>query len=631
VQALFSMADGGLFGTGIGRGLCTKIPVVESDFIFAAIAEEMGLLGASGVLLLFILFTIRGFLTAARAKTDVSAFIATGLTTAISFQAFVIVGGVTRLIPLTGLTLPFMSQGGSSLLASFIILGLLLKAGNEGTGIETDLGYGSKNKNEEGVLGRVTLGKRLTRAMTLLTVLFALLIANLTYIQIIKADDYKNMPNNNHTLERAQEVKRGTISTSDGVVLAESQLSSDGKTYERVYPQGSLAAHVVGYSSVRYGSSGVEATQNDTLTGNKNHSTWTDALNSLAGATTSGSDITLTINSNIQEAAEKALEGNTGAVVVMNPETGAILALASSPTYDPNDISSELSDSESDALYNRATQALYAPGSTFKMVTLSAALDTGTATPSSTYDSPASMDIGGGQVTNFDGESFGTITLDRATCVSSNTVFGQVAVQLGARTLVDYSEAFGLNRSIGRDINVETSLMPDPDEMTTWETAWAGVGQPVGEHSSPAGPQVTVMQMAMIGSAIGNDGVAMNPYVVQSVSSSSGGSTQTTTPQIFSKPITTETARTTMEVLTHVVESGSGKAAAIDGVTVAGKTGTAQTGKAKDDSWFVGIAPAEDAKVVVAVVIEEAGTGSESAAPKARQIMMEALEEEGLL
>ncbi|MGN0034507.1 MAG: FtsW/RodA/SpoVE family cell cycle protein, partial [Coriobacteriales bacterium] len=549
VQAIYSMTDGGLVGVGIGRGLCTRIPVVASDFIFAAIAEEMGLLGAAGVLILYILFTVRGFLTAARAKTDVAAFIATGLTCAISFQAFVIVGGVTRLIPLTGLTLPFMSQGGSSLLASFIILGLLLKAGNEGTGIQTDLVDYGYDADDTGVLGRVTLGSRLTKSMTFLTVLFALLIANLTYIQVIKAKDYQDMPSNNHTIARAQEVRRGTISTSDGVVLAQSELSDDGKTYVREYPQGSLAAHVVGYSSVRYGSSGVESTQNSTLTGNANYSTWTDALESLAGAQTAGNDITLTIDSDIQRAAEDALDGQTGAIVALDPSTGAILALASSPTYDPSDIASELQDASSDALYNRATQALYAPGSTFKIVTLSAALDTGTATPSTTYDSPSSMDIGGAPVTNYDGESFGTITLDRATCVSSNTVFGQVAVDLGARNLVDYAQRYGFNSTVGRDLSVTTSLMPKADEMTTWETAWSGVGQPVGEHESPAGPQTTVLQMAMVGATVANDGVTMNPYVVSSVASQDGTTTQTTTPQILSKTLSTTTAHTTMDVL----------------------------------------------------------------------------------
>jgi cell division protein FtsI/penicillin-binding protein 2/cell division protein FtsW (lipid II flippase) len=631
VQAIYSMADGGLFGVGVGRGMPTKIPVVASDFIFAAIAEEMGLLGAAGVLLLFMLFTIRGFLTAARAKSDIAAFTATGLTTAISFQAFVIIGGVTRLIPLTGLTLPFMSQGGSSLLASFIILGLLLRAGDEGTGVETDL-KAVPLPGDNGVLGRVALGRRLTQTLTAFTLLFALLIANMTYIQVIKARSYQQMPTNNHTLAKNQMNQRGTVYTADKVVLARSTLGDDGRTYERSYPQGTLAAHLIGYTSQRYGLAGLEATQNETLTGNRNFATWQDAISSLAGAPTVGNDIILTIDSTVQEAAEDVLQGEKGAVVVMNPETGAVLAMASSPTYNPNELADLFENSSaSDALFNRATQALYAPGSTFKMVTLATALETGTATPDSVYESPGSMDIGGAPVTNFAETNHGAITLAQATRVSSNTVFAQVAVQVGSKALVNYAEAFGLNNDIGRDFSVTKSLMPNPNEMTEWETAWSGVGQPVGEHQSPAGPQVTAMQMAMVGSTIGNEGIAMNPYVVQRTVSADGATVSTASPQAFNRVISKDTAKTELEILQGVVESGSGSGAAIAGISVAGKTGTAQTGKPDDDSWFVGIAPAEDPKVVVAVVIEESGSGGDAAAPKARSVLIATLKSQGLM
>ncbi|MDR2587161.1 MAG: FtsW/RodA/SpoVE family cell cycle protein, partial [Coriobacteriales bacterium] len=174
IQGLYSLADGGLFGSGIGRGMADYIPLVSSDFIFDAIGEEMGLLGASGILLLFVLFCVRGFTIAARANSDVDAFASVGLTAAIALQAFVIVGGVTRLIPLTGVTLPFMSQGGSSLLASFIIVGLLLRSSDSATGIEKEmLGV---TTFDGGILGRVTLGKRLTLVITGFACLFAVLI-----------------------------------------------------------------------------------------------------------------------------------------------------------------------------------------------------------------------------------------------------------------------------------------------------------------------------------------------------------------------------------------------------------------------------------------------------------------------
>ena len=251
VQSIFSMADGGLFGVGIGSGLADNIPIVESDFIFAAIAEETGLLGAAGLLLLYLCFAIRGLVTAARAKSDVSSFIAVGLTATIVLQAFIIVGGVTRLIPLTGLTLPFVSQGGSSLLASFIAVGFLLKCGDQSTGVESEIASGTGNISAEGVLGRVSLGKRITNTMIAFSVLFALLVANLTMIMVVQADEYKNMPINNHTLVKESKTERGTISTYDNVVLAQSVEQSDG-TYKRVYPAGTLAAHGLCFREIRH-------------------------------------------------------------------------------------------------------------------------------------------------------------------------------------------------------------------------------------------------------------------------------------------------------------------------------------------------------------------------------------------
>lgn len=265
---MYSLADGGLFGSGIGKGLSTQIPVVESDFIFVAIAEELGLLGGAAILLLYLCFAIRGFLIASRAKNDFSSFVAVGLTSTIILQAFIIVGGVTKLIPLTGLTLPFISQGGSSLLASFIIVGFLFRCSDEGTGVENDLAA-NEILYSNGVLGRVSLGKRLTGALIVFSIMFAILVANLTYVMVIQADEIQHMPGNNHVLIKEQYNKRGDIETNDGTVLAKSEKQSDG-TYNRVYPQGTFASHVVGYASTKYGTSGIEASYNDSLKGKKN-------------------------------------------------------------------------------------------------------------------------------------------------------------------------------------------------------------------------------------------------------------------------------------------------------------------------------------------------------------------------
>lgn len=654
VQSLFSLADGGLTGVGIGKGMADIIPVVASDMIFAAIGEEMGLLGGSAVLLLFMLFAVRGLTTAARAKSDLAAFSATGLTAAISFQAFTIVGGVTKLIPLTGVTLPFMSQGGSSLLASFVIVGLLLRAGDEATGRSTEIantstdlataGYrttvrGSHMRRpaldtpESGLLGRVALANRLTRTVFLFTALFAVLIGNITYIQVIKASEYQDMPSNNHTINKARYIKRGSVITADGLTLAESIQQADG-TYARSYPNGNLAAHVVGYYSQQYGTMGIENTQNDTLTGSKDYSSWQNALNSLAGISEPGNSVQLTIDSRIQRAAEQALAGRVGAIVALDPRSGAVLAWASAPTFDNTNIQAAIeaanaSGGADTSMYDRATLALYTPGSTFKVLTLASALENGLATLDTTYDSPGRMEIGGADVVSIGERGHGTISLAKAFALSSNTVFGQVADGLGAEKLVATARAFGYGQQLGLDFTTAASVMPNPEEMTEWELAWAGAGQPVGQGHTP-GPQATVMQNALMAATIANNGIAMNPYVVSQILAPDGTVLKTTRGRSLGQAVSTGTAEQVKQAMLDVVQSGTGSAAAIAGVKVAGKTGTAETNNANANSTFVGFAPYDTPTVAIAVVIEQNAKGEESAAAVGGQVLRAALATQGL-
>ena len=654
VQSLFSLADGGLAGVGIGKGMADIIPVVASYMIFAAIGEEMGLLGGSAVLLLFMLFAVRGLTTAARAKSDLAAFSAAGLTAAISFQAFTIVGGVTKLIPLTGVTLPFMSQGGSSLLASFVIVALLLRAGDEATGRSTEIantstdlataGYrttvrGSHMRRpaldtpESGLLGRVALANRLTRTVFLFTALFAVLIGNITYIQVIKASEYQDMPSNNHTINKARFIKRGSIITADGLTLAESIQQADG-TYARSYPNGNLAAHAVGYYSQQYGTMGIENTQNDTLTGSKDYSSWQNALNSLAGISEPGNSVQLTIDSRIQRAAEQALAGRVGAIVALDPRNGAVLAWASAPTFDNTNIQAAIeaanaSGGADTSMYDRATLALYTPGSTFKVLTLASALENGLATLDTTYDSPGRMEIGGADVVSIGERGHGKISLAKAFALSSNTVFGQVADGLGAEKLVATARAFGYGQQLGLDFTTAASVMPNPEEMTEWELAWAGAGQPVGQGHTP-GPQATVMQNALMAATIANNGIAMNPYVVSQILAPDGTVLKTTRGRSLGQAVSSGTAAQVKQAMLDVVQNGTGSAAAIAGVKVAGKTGTAETNNANANSTFVGFAPYDTPTVAIAVVIEQNAKGEETAAAVGGQVLRAALATQGL-
>ena len=318
---------------------------------------------------------------------------------------------------------------------------------------------------------------------------------------------------------------------------------------------------------------------------------------------------------------------------MLDTSTGAVLAEASSPTYNNNDVESILTGSGADGiLVNRATQTLYAPGSTFKIVTLAGALDKGTVTPDSIYNSPSSIEIGNADVTNYHNHSYGRTTVEEAMAVSSNTAFAQIAVELGADSLVSYAEKFGFNNSgLALDFAETTSLMPNPEEMTTWETAWAGVGQPVGEHKSPAGPQATPMQMAVCMAAIANNGVAVHPYVIDKIISASGTTVAQTQPQLLGQVIAETTAATERNILATVVESGTGTKAQVDGADVIGKTGTAETGKEKSDAWFVGTATAGGKSVTVAIIIEEGDSGGDVAAPLASNIFYSALSTLGAL
>lgn len=635
VQSLFSLSDGGLTGSGIGKGMPTLIPVVESDFIFSAIGEEMGLFGASAVLICYLLFAVRGLATAARAKSDIAAFTAVGLTSAIVVQAFVIVGGVTKALPLTGVTLPFMSQGGSSLLASFIILGLLLRTGDEGTGrgIEMQMtdarssssALGSTGSTgqaesasqnphvrsrrtmqtpESGVLGRVALSKRLTALVSVLSLMICALVANLAYIQVIQARHYQSMPKNNHTIAKTARIQRGAIISSDGATLAESQRQADG-TYVRTHPKGSLAAHTVGYVTTKYGATGIESSYNDILTGRSDYTSWMSALNSMAGIQTSGSSVVLTINAQMQKAAENALVGKVGSVVVLNPTTGAVLAKASSPSYEYNDVPQILSSNDSSGeLVDRSTQVLYTPGSTFKTITLAAALDTGQAKLDDSYKAPASMDIGGAAVTNIDNQSWSKLTLKDALANSANTVFGQLGTKIGAQTLVNYAKAFGYGTALGQDFSTTVSLMPDPSQMSEWETAWSAIGQPVGQHSSPAGPQTTAMQNAVTAATIANNGIVMNPHIVDHLLSPEGVTISTTQPRSLGQAISAQTAGQLKESMLAVVEGGTGTSARVRGVKVAGKTGTAEVSSTVSNSLFIGFAPYDQPTLAISVCIE---------------------------
>lgn len=623
VQSLFSLAAGGLTGTGLGRGMPTRIPFVATDFIFSAIGEELGLLGAVGVALAYLVFCVRGLATAVRARSDMASLTAAGLVASFGLQTFVIIGGVSRLIPLTGITLPFVSYGGSSVVANFVLLGLLMRAGDD----SPQDGAALISVGRTGELGRVALARRLTAVAWLVVVLVAALVFNLTYVQVLAADSLAANPANTRGLEKELRAERGAILTRDGTVLARSV--PDGPRYRRTYPAGTLAAHVIGYHSPTYGRAGIEAAMNDVLAGRRVFTDWQAAMDEALGRPAAGSDVVLTIDATVQRAAESALAGRTGALVAIDPRTGDVLALASSPAYEPGSVETgfkTLSKGASAPLLDRAIASLYPPGSTFKVVTLTSALANEVATPSTVYPAPASIEIGGGVVTNYGGEGYGSASLAKATAGSINTVFAQVSKQLGARRLVETARGFGFDKPVPFALAVTPSLMPAPEAMTVWETAWAGVGQPVGARAVK-GPVTTPLEMALVAAGVANGGTVMEPRLISRVRDASGADTLPVRgPAAWTTACRPEVAATVRDLMVEAVRAGTGTHAAIKGVAVAGKTGTAEVGKDRPThAWFIAFAPAQKPTVALAIVLEGAGTGGSAAAPAAKGVLEAAL------
>lgn len=626
VQSLFAFAAGGMTGVGPGRGLPTRIPFVATDFIFAAIGEELGLLGGVAIVTAYLVLCLRGLATAVRARSDMASLTAAGLVAALGLQTFVIVGGVTRLIPLTGITLPFISYGGSSIVSNFLLLALIMRAGDDTPEEGSDVVASGRT----GALGRFALARRLTGVAWLVVGLTVALVANLTWLQVVDARALANDTANSRNLAEEARAERGAIVTSDGVVLARS-VRQPGGTFERTYPEGDLAAHVTGYYSTRYGRSGMESALNDVLAGHRSYATFADVVEDALGRSVPGNDVVLTIDSRIQKAAEKALSGRRGAVVAIDPATGAVLAMASSPSFIPADVDQDwasLSGNADAPLVNRAISSTYPPGSTFKIVTLTKVLASGLANPETVLPAPSVLKIGGGDVTNFEGAGYGSATLRKATQSSINTVFAGLGDKLGASALVAQARAFGFDSSPALELPVAPSLMSAPESMTEWETAWAAVGQPVGSHGVN-GPVATALQMALVAAGIANDGVVMQPHLVGRTADAAGGTITRTTARTLGTATDAATAATVRELMVGVVESGSGARAAISGVKIAGKTGTAEVGKGKrSNAWFIAFGPADKGAkptIAMAIVLENAGVGGQVAAPAARLVLDAAL------
>lgn len=467
--------------------------------------------------------------------------------------------------------------------------------------------------------------RRLALVGRLLAIGFAVLGLWTGYVAVLEARWLDAHPRNPRLIAKGLTIRRGDVFSADGKVLAKSVRR--GRLWGRDYPLGEKTAHVVGYYSVRYGVTGLERAYNAELIGKQGFATLSEWVEATTGRRRVGNDLVLTVDTRIQGAAVEALGDDRGACVAIDPRTGAVLALVTNPRFDPGTVDDRfaaLSADEAAPLLDRAIQGRYPPGSTYKVVTAAAALDSGVTRPETEWPAPASVTLGGGKVTNYGGAGYGRMAFDEAFEKSVNTVFAQVGVQTGAERFVRAARRFGLDEAPDFALRGLASTITDPDQMDTWELAWAACGQPVRPRAR-GGPLVTPLGMAMAVGAIANGGELMEPRLVERIRDYRGVTVATPGTVARRRAVPRPVADAVRDLMVRTVEQGSGTRARIRGVKVAGKTGTAELAEGEPHAWFAAFAPAEAPRVVVVIVVEHGGTGGRVAAPRARQVLEAAL------
>jgi len=464
---------------------------------------------------------------------------------------------------------------------------------------------------------------------------FVALFLQLNYLQVVKAASLANDPRNIRAVKRAFADPRGQILTSDGTIVARSQPVDDQFERLRTYPSGPLFAHVSGFFSFNYGASGVEHQYNADLSGRRPEQQFKNLGDWLIGKERTG-DAVLTLSNAAQQAARDALGDRKGSVVVLDPSTGEIVALWSFPSYDPSPLSSHSAKAAKAAfdgytqdptnpMLARAYRERYPPGSTFKVVTASTAIETGTATPQTSYPVLRFLDLpqSDKQLHNFGNSACGG-TMAESFRRSCNTTFGRIGLDLGDK-LVDGMKAFGITEDVPFDLPEAPSAGPAPGSFKRNQPSFANAAIGQGDIA------VTPLQMAMVAGAIANGGVLMAPHVVREIRDADGRVVRRIGPVEWKRAVQPPTAAAVTEMMKDVVRAGTGTAAAVPGYTVAGKTGTAEAPGGPPHAWFIGFAPAEAPRFAIAVIVERGGdlgdeaTGGRVAAPVAGKVLAKLL------
>ena len=470
-----------------------------------------------------------------------------------------------------------------------------------------------------------------------LVIAFVLLFAQLNYVQFFAAGKIASNRSNPRALIREYSIKRGDILSLNYKKVATSVPTKDRLKYRRTYPMGELFGHITGYYSINYGPTRIESSYNEDLLGDSGVVSMQDIEDRFTDSEEQGNRVRLTVHTALQQTAANAIGGQRGAVVALDPQSGEVLALYSEPSFNPEPLASHSSKEQKRAwealdprspngpLVSLATQRGYPPGSTFKVITTAAALESGRYQPDTRFPDPDRIELPqtDDTLTNFTNRACtgaGTIDLFTALRISCDTTFGKIGLEIPDEVF-ETAEGFGFNQEIPFDVRTEVSSYPEIPDDRKPERAKAAIGQ--------QDVVATPLQMALVAAGIANDGELVRPRLVREVIDPTGGVVEDYEPEVLSEAISTETANKVTEMMVAAVESGTGTAAQIEGVQVAGKTGTAQTVEgANPHAWFISFAPADDPQIAVAVIVENGGsygseaTGGAVAAPIARAVML---------
>jgi penicillin-binding protein A len=472
------------------------------------------------------------------------------------------------------------------------------------------------------------MNRPIARLFGVIVILFALLIAWTSRWTVFEAKSLNNSPLNKRTLADDLRIKRGRILADDGHTVLARSVPAGGGTWKRAYPTGSLFAQAVGYSNVLLGQqAGLEQSRGPELRGLQR------GLDSIFGTLSRqrvGDDVYTTLDPAAQRLARTELAGRAGSVVALDPRTGAIKVMYANPGYDSNHPAAR-----GTTQFNRSTQGRYPPGSTFKVVTAVAAIDSGKYTPNSLISGRSPIIVSGVPLSNDSNEQYGLITLTEALQKSVNTVFAQVAENVGRGTMTDYMKRFGFYAKPPLDyppsqLQASRPWSPAPHSRPYLpgspleDIGRIGIGQ--------GGLEVTPLQMAMVAAAVANGGKLMNPRLTSKVVDQDGRTVETIKPSVLNQVMTPSTAAAVTDMMRRVVEEGTGTTAQLGNIGVAGKTGTAQigaNGSNLTEPWFIGFAPVGNPKVAVAVTVDQTlgGYGATVAAPIARDVMQKLLSE----